>query len=203
VQHAACTGAQQIGDHTGYLDVGFLEERFQPVVELDAAARDLVLAAHHGPAEPLLGVGHEAQRELLGHEAFDQTFRIRKVFLAAASPTIRRGLGKMERPRYRARVCARPALRPPVQLQRLPDRPPILRGRFHHDFLDLALDEPVSKRAQFAGAGADFVALEPTHFMRAPCERRSRLVSSHQISSHSIALTGRSPVIDMHRFGWH
>jgi len=30
-----------------------------------------------------------------------------------------------------------------------------LRGRFHHDFVDLALDEPVSKRAQLDGTGPD------------------------------------------------
>jgi hypothetical protein len=38
-----------------------------------------------------------------------------------------------------------------VQLQRLPDRTPILRGRFHDDLFDLALDEPVGQRAQVGG----------------------------------------------------
>ena len=39
-----------------------------------------------------------------------------------------------------------------MQLQRLPDRSPILRGRFHDDFVDLTFNEPVSERAQFSGA---------------------------------------------------
>src|SRR4029450_13126056 len=40
-------------------------------------------------------------------------------------------------------------------LQRLPPRSPILRGRFHHHFLDFARDEPISKRAQLHRAGPD------------------------------------------------
>jgi hypothetical protein len=47
-----------------------------------------------------------------------------------------------------------------VQLQRLPDGSPILRGRFHHDFLDLAFNEPVRERAQFRGARPHFQTLE-------------------------------------------
>ena len=49
--------------------MGFLEERFQPVMELNAAARDLVLAAHDGPPEALFGIGDEAQGELLRDQA--------------------------------------------------------------------------------------------------------------------------------------
>ena len=158
LQHAACAGAQQIGHDTRDLDVGFFEERLQSVVELDAAARDLVLAAHHGPPEPLLGVGHKAQGEFLGDQPLHQTFRIRKVLLAPAGAAIRLRLCKVERPGEQGAHRARPALRSPVPLQRLPHRPPILRGRLHHHFLDLALDEPLSKRAQLDGAGPD---LEP------------------------------------------
>src|SRR6266545_150137 len=100
----------------------FFQQRFQSAVQLDAVARDLVFAAHYRPPESLLGVGHKAQGELLSHEALHQTFRIRKVFLPATGPAIRLRLCEMERPADRARALARPALRPPVQLQ-CPPRP--------------------------------------------------------------------------------
>jgi hypothetical protein len=105
-------------------------------------------------------LGTKAQGELLRHEALHQTFRIRKVFLSATGPAIRLRLCEVERPADRARALARPALRPPVQLQRFPDRTPILRGRFHDDFFDLALDQPVGQRAQVGGARPDLLAIE-------------------------------------------
>ena len=46
--------------------MGFLEQRLQPIVELDTVTRELVLAAHHRPPEPLFRIGHEAQGQLLG-----------------------------------------------------------------------------------------------------------------------------------------
>ena len=160
LQHAAGADAQQVRDEAGHLDVRFLEQRLQSVVELHAVAGDLVLAAHHGPPEPLLGVGHKAQGQLLRDQAFHQPLRIREVLLAAAGPTIRLRLGEMERAREARRTVARPALRPPVLLQRFPHRPPVLRGRFHHDFLDLVLDQPVGQRAQIGRRGPDLLAFE-------------------------------------------
>jgi len=47
-----------------------------------------------------------------------------------------------------------------VQFQRFPDGSPILRGPFHHDFVDLALDEPARERAQFGRARPNFVAFK-------------------------------------------
>ena len=128
LQHTPGADAQQIGHHTGDLDVGFLEERLQPIVQLYAAARDLVFAAHHGPPEPLLGIGPEAQGELLRDQALHQTFGVWKVLLAAAGPAIRLRLCEVERPREWARAGAGPALRSPVQFQRFPDGSPILRA---------------------------------------------------------------------------
>jgi hypothetical protein len=49
--------------------VGFLQQTLEPIVELDAGARDLVLAAHHRSPEPLLDVWHKAQSELLCDQA--------------------------------------------------------------------------------------------------------------------------------------
>ncbi len=63
----------------------FFEQRLQPVLELHAVARDLVLAAHHGAPETLLGVGHEAQGQLLSDQALHQPFGIWEVPLAAAA----------------------------------------------------------------------------------------------------------------------
>jgi len=140
--------------------VCFFEQRLQSIVELDAVARDLILASHHGPPEPLFGVGHKAQGELLGHQTLHEPFGVRKVLLPTASATIRLRLRKVERPRQWARAVAVPALRPPVQLQRLPDGSPILRGRLHHDFLDPAFDEPVREGAQFTGARPHLHTLE-------------------------------------------
>ena len=95
--------------------MGFLEERFQPIVELNAAARDLVLAPHDGPPEALFGVGHEAQGELLRDQPLHQTFGVRKVLLAPDGPAIRLRLCEVERPREWARAVAGPTLRSPVQ----------------------------------------------------------------------------------------
>jgi hypothetical protein len=47
LEHAACVGTQQIGDETRELDVRFFEQRLQSVVELDAVARDLILASRN------------------------------------------------------------------------------------------------------------------------------------------------------------
>ena len=111
VQHATRAGAQQIGHDTRYLDVAFLEERLQPVVELHTAARDLVLAAHHGPPEPLLGVGHKTERQLLRDQALHQTFRIGKVSLAPAGSPIGLRLCEVQRAGDGGRIAARSALR--------------------------------------------------------------------------------------------
>ena len=41
-----------------------------------------------------------------------------------------------------------------------PHGTPILRGRFHHDFLDVLLDQPVRQRSQLTGAGAHLPAVK-------------------------------------------
>jgi hypothetical protein len=65
LQHAAGTDAEQVRHEAGHLDVRFLEQGLQPILELDAITGHLVLAAHHGAPEPLLNVGHaETSRDL-------------------------------------------------------------------------------------------------------------------------------------------
>ena len=134
-------------DEAGQLDMRFLKQRFQSVVQLHAVARDLALAAHHRPPEPLLRVRHKTRGELLGHQALHQSFGIRKVPFAPAGTTIGLGLRKVKGPEHGARSYARPAPRPPVLLQCLPHGSPVLRGRFHHHFLDLLLDQPLGEEA--------------------------------------------------------
>ena len=48
LQHAAGTNAEQIRHQAGHLDVRFLEQGLQPILELHAIAGHLVLAAHDG-----------------------------------------------------------------------------------------------------------------------------------------------------------
>jgi hypothetical protein len=49
---------------------------------------------------------------------------------------------------------------PPTLLQGFPHRPPVLRGRFHHDFLDLLRDQPVGEAAQIARRRPGLLVLE-------------------------------------------
>jgi hypothetical protein len=160
LQHAARADAQQIGDETRELDVRFFEQRFQAVLQLDAVERDLVLAPHHGPPEPLLDVGYKAQGQLLSDQPLHQSLRIGEISPAPTGPPVGLRLGEMQRARHPRGAHARPALRSPVLLQGFPHRSPVLRGRFHHDFLDLALDQPVGQLPQVAGAGPDLLAVE-------------------------------------------
>jgi hypothetical protein len=112
-------------------------------VELHPVPGDLVLAPHHGSPEALLRVGHEAQGQLLRDQALHQPLRIREVPLAAPGSAIRLRLGEMKRAREPWRTSARTASGAPMLFQRFPHRPPVLRGRFHDDFLDVLLDQPV------------------------------------------------------------
>jgi hypothetical protein len=66
---------------------------------LHAAARDLVLAAHHGPPGSLFGVGHKTERQLLRDQALHETFRVGKVSVSPAGTPIRLRLCKVQRPR--------------------------------------------------------------------------------------------------------
>src|SRR4029450_4742502 len=148
---APCAGPQQIRDEAGQLDVRFFQQRFQSIVQLHAVARDLVLAAHHRPPESLLGVGHKAQGELLGHQTLHQSFGIRKVPFAPAGATIGLRLRKVKGPGHGARSCARPAHRPPVLLQCLPRVASTARSIPSR--LPRPHAQPASRRARAIGRG--------------------------------------------------
>ena len=141
-------------------DVRFLEQGLQPILELHAIAGHLVLAAHYGAPEPLLGVGHEAQGEFLRDQTFHQPLRIGEVLLASAGSPIRLRLGEMERAREPRRADARATPGAPMLFQRFPHRPPVLRSRLHDDFLDLVLDQPVGQTTQVDRCRADLLTLE-------------------------------------------
>jgi hypothetical protein len=60
--------------------------------------------------------------------------------------------------RHCLRAGAPPQL--PLALQRLPHRAPVLRRRFHHDFLDVALGEPLGELLQLRRAGSELPAFK-------------------------------------------
>jgi len=63
-------------------------------------------------------------------------------------PVIGLRLRQMQRARHRAPAFALRTSGLPVPLERLPYGAPILRGRFHHHFLDLLCDQPGGQLAQ-------------------------------------------------------
>ena len=65
LQHAPRTGAEEVGDEARQLDVGFLQQTLQAVLQLDSIARELILAARHRPPESLFHLRHKAQDEFL------------------------------------------------------------------------------------------------------------------------------------------
>jgi hypothetical protein len=154
LQHASGPDAER-SDEAGYLDVRFLEQRLQPFWSgvRDCGSPDMRRIG----ARALLGVGTKLRVKFLRDQTFHQPLRIGKSFLRPRS-SIRLRLGEMERAREPARRHD-PATGSPVLL-RLPTPPPVLRRRFHDDFLDLALDQPVGQATQVERRRADLLALE-------------------------------------------
>src|SRR5438093_6637815 len=60
----------------------------------------------------------------------------------------------------RLSVDPRALRRLPVPFQRVPHRAPVLRGRFHHHFLDLTLDQPRGEQPELARARAESPAFK-------------------------------------------
>jgi hypothetical protein len=93
----------------------------------------------------LFDIGHETQFEFLSDQSLDESFGIWKILLPSSRSSVRLGLRQMQltRPGFDAFR----KFGPPPLFQRRPYRPPILRGRFHDDFLDLFGDQPVREPA--------------------------------------------------------
>src|SRR6516162_2356040 len=140
--------------------MGFFQHRLHSVPQPRMIARQLVLAAHHRAPQPLFGIGHKAQRQLLGHQPLQQPFGVSKVILAPPSPAIGQRLREMERSRHRAGVFPLLADRLPVPFQYSPNGLPVLRRRFHHYFLDRLLDQPFRQQSQLLGVAAKQAPLE-------------------------------------------
>src|SRR5262249_46737682 len=76
-------------------------------------------------------------------------------------PIVRLRLRQVQRAGRRARRCTSAQRWLPLSLQRVPHRSPVLRRRFHHDFLDVAFDEPLRQAAQLPWAGVELAPFKP------------------------------------------
>ena len=137
---------------TRELDVGFFEQSLQPVVELHAVARDLVLAAHHGPPEPLLGVGHKTKVSSCATKRFTRRSASGKSLLAPAGAPIRLRVCKVQRAGDRARIGSRPALSV-SRTAPTPPRPVANTARSTPSRLPRPRARPASQQARAIGRG--------------------------------------------------
>lgn len=101
-----------------------------------------------------------AERELVRHQSFHPPLGVGEIFLPAARSLVRLRLREMQGAGCRPGVRAGAPHRLPLPLQRVPHRSPVLRRRFHHDFLNLLVDEPLRQRTQLIGAGPHHPALK-------------------------------------------
>ena len=95
--------------------------------------------------------GTKLRTQLVCHQPLHQTFGVGKILLASPPSTIRSCLRQMERSRHWACTFSLLAARFPVPFQCSPDGFPILCSRFHHDFLDLVLDQPAASNRRCSG----------------------------------------------------
>jgi hypothetical protein len=101
----------------------------------------------------------------------------------------------MQRTGGRPGVYTCPSGRLPVAFQRVPHRPPVLRGRLHHDLFDLLRDQPLGEEAELSGRRAELSARKvPTlvEFHIRDHHRQHRLVhvNSRDPIGHSTSWTG-------------
>src|SRR5207244_12250006 len=90
----------------------------------------------------------KAAEQLACDQLLYHTYGVGKILLASAPSTIRSCLRQMERSRHWACTFSLLAARFAVASQCSPDGFPILCSRFHHDFLDLVLDQPCGQQSQ-------------------------------------------------------
>ena len=94
VQHPTRTGAQQIRHHTRDLDVGFLEERLQPVVELHAVHTVARSQSPHWLDRPRRSRAHSAlNRFSWAFGGYRPSARLRKSSSAASQPCTTKSAG--------------------------------------------------------------------------------------------------------------
>jgi len=137
------TWPEQVRDQDRQLNVRFLKQCLKAVLKLNAITRELILASHDRAPQPLLRIGYKTQRQFLGHETFDQSFRIGEILLPSGHAPIRLCLRQMQASGDRIDPGPGLSSRRPVPLEGLPHRTPILRGRLHDHFLDVERDQPL------------------------------------------------------------
>src|ERR1017187_6125861 len=64
------------------------QQALQLILKAHFVARQLVLAPRHRPPEPLFGIRHKAQNQLLRHQPFDHPFAVGEIVLPPARPAI-------------------------------------------------------------------------------------------------------------------
>src|SRR5664280_3492495 len=136
------------------------QQTLQLVPKAHFVAGQLVLAPRHCSPEPLFRIWHEAQYQFLRHQPLDHPFAVAEIILPPARPAVGFGLAQMQCAGHLGRPVPLLARRLPVPLQRPPYRLPVLRGRFHHYFLDLLLDQPLGQQMQLIGGGAELAPLK-------------------------------------------
>jgi len=112
------------------------------------------LARGDRPPQALLGIGHQAQNQLVGDQPLEQPFGIGKIPLAPAPRTVRLRLRQVQASRRRTGTFPFLDNWLPVSFERGPDRFPVLGRRFHHHFVDLLFDQPVDQLVQAPVCGA-------------------------------------------------
>ena len=85
-EHAPRTRAEQVRHQRGHLDVRFLEEGLEAILQLHAIPRQLILAPGHRAPQTLRDVWHKAEGQLVRDQPFHQALGIREISLPAGRP---------------------------------------------------------------------------------------------------------------------
>ena len=123
-----------------------LQKPLHLVPQPHAVAGQLLPGARHGPPQPLLRIGYEAQNQLSGYESSHQALGVLKIPLATFRCAIRVRLRQMQLAH---------------SLQLLPDGSPILGRRLHDRLAHPLFHQPVRQLAQLPIACAELALLEP------------------------------------------
>jgi hypothetical protein len=140
--------------------VGLFEQRFQPIPQLDAIPCQLILGPRQGAPEALFRIGHKAEPQLIGDQPFHEALAIREVSLPAPRRAIGLRLRQMEGAGPSGGGVSLLGERLPVSFQGRPHGLPILRGRFHHDFYDVLLDQPLGQGPQLGRSAAKLATVK-------------------------------------------